>query len=639
MSIEPTTVDFETFKIRDRPLFPPVPVGVSIKRWHQKPHYYAWGHPSKNNSTWAKARAALAQVWDGPLLFHNAKFDVDVAEARMDLPLPAWDRVHDTMFLLFLDDPHQMELGLKPSAERLLGMKPEERDAVAGWLTQRQPLLWRGVKISVSPNSEHRAGAYIAYAPGDLVGAYADGDVVRTEALFELLHTKTLSRGMGPAYDRERRLMPILLHLERQGIRIDVERLEKDLASYGRVYERLTGWVRNRLKDPILNVDSSAHLVDALLRENLADRDKLGLTPKSKKPKADKESLRAAVTDRQLLGVLQYRTQLGTCLHTFMEPWFEKASVTGGLLHTVWNQTKLEKGDGTVGTRTGRLSSTPNLQNIPKEFAPAFTQKPGDGFPEAPFELPALPIVRRYVVPWASGEVLVDRDYSQQEPRILAHFEDGDLMRQYQSNPWIDFHSKVQEEVKRLTGRDYPRKFIKIVSLGVMYGKGVGLLAAEMGTDIPTADEVKSSIMSLYPALRGMQDEMRRRMVYKKPIRTWGGREIFCEPPKLVGERMVTVDYKMVNHLIQGSAAECTKEALLRYWDAKPRGHTLYLSVHDELLVSAPESELAEAHEALREAMEGVPFDVPMLSEGKWGRDWAHLQDYDKKGEVLRDAA
>src|SRR3546814_829109 len=145
---KPNTVDFETHGIDARPHYPPVPVGVSIKPWGKKSRYYAWGHLQGNNCSWEEARAALLDAYDNPdgVLFQNGKFDVDVADVHLDVPIPAWDKIHDTQFLLFLDDPHQIELGLKPSAERLLGIPPEEQDAVGDWLVANQPNP--GVKIS-----------------------------------------------------------------------------------------------------------------------------------------------------------------------------------------------------------------------------------------------------------------------------------------------------------------------------------------------------------------------------------------------------------------------------------------------------------------------------------------------------------
>ena len=130
----PTTIDFETQAISPRPHYPPVPVGVAIWEPGRKPEYLAWGHPTENNCTLAQAKTKLKALWGRELLFHNAKFDLDVAETHLGLPLPPWERVHDTLYLLFLHNPHALSLSLKPASESLLGMPPEEQDAVKAWL-------------------------------------------------------------------------------------------------------------------------------------------------------------------------------------------------------------------------------------------------------------------------------------------------------------------------------------------------------------------------------------------------------------------------------------------------------------------------------------------------------------------------
>jgi DNA polymerase I-like protein with 3'-5' exonuclease and polymerase domains len=280
---KPVTVDFETFGIEGRPKYPPMPVGVSIKYPGKKSRYYAWGHPTGNNCCWSDGAAELKKAWahkDG-VLFQNGKFDVDVAEVHFGLPIPAWDKIHDTMFLLFLDDPHQMELGLKPSATRLLGLPADEQDAVGEWLIANQPV--KGVKISKSKSSEHYFGRYIAYAPGDLVGKYANGDVDRTEAIFNLLWKKTLDRDMLVSYDRERKLMPILLEMERQGLQMDHKRLADDVAMYNDWRVKIDAWIIKTLKaDADINLDSGAQLVEAMVNAGKADPDLLPKTPTGK---------------------------------------------------------------------------------------------------------------------------------------------------------------------------------------------------------------------------------------------------------------------------------------------------------------------------------------------------------------------
>ncbi len=161
------TFDFETQAIEPRPSYPPEPVGIAYDDG-RKIKYLAWGHPSNNNADYVDGVDLLEEHWQGSLLCHNAAFDIAVAHEVLGLPLPHGQRVNDTMFLAFLLDPYG-DLGLKPLAERYLGLPPTERDAVRDWLYDNK-VVRRNVK---------RWGAYIAQAPGDLVGRYAIGDVER----------------------------------------------------------------------------------------------------------------------------------------------------------------------------------------------------------------------------------------------------------------------------------------------------------------------------------------------------------------------------------------------------------------------------------------------------------------------------
>jgi len=622
----PITIDFETMPILPRPEYPPIPVGVAIKCPGQGAQYLAWGHPSGNNCTIHEARAALADVWDTPagLLFHNAKFDLDVAETHMGLPMPAWDRIHDTMFLLFLADPHSNSLALKPASEALLGMPPDERDAVAGWLVGHQPVRVR--RLTMKSASE-----FIGLAPGNIVGPYAIGDVKRTDGLFRKLYPEIKARKMIKAYDRERRLLPILLEIERQGVRVDVERLTADVADYDGTLQDIAAWLQDRLG--AINLDSAPSLVSALIASDLIDLAKLGTTPKSKadKPtyKSDKVSLQAAVTDPLVSAMLQYRAQCSTCLNTFMRNWLYTAQQSGGLIYTQWNQIRSEG----AGARTGRMSSSPNFMNIPKKFTPIFDHdEPGKGLPVAPWPIPALPLVRSYVIPSAEDHILLDRDYSQQELRVLGHFEDGPLREAYCADPWMDIHDKATELINQMLGTDFDRKPVKTIGFGLIYGMGLALLADRAGITSDQARNVKAAYLQIFPGLKDLQDGLKDRARDNQPIRTWGGREYFVEPPIIVDGRIRTHEYKLLNVLVQGSSADCTKDAIIAYWAIKSPDAKLLLSVHDEILISAPLIDMAEAMEELREAMEGIKFDVPMLSDGKAGLIWSDMRAYDKKG-------
>ena len=168
-------LDFESDAIDTRPNFPPEPAGLAIYDGTIA-EYLAWGHPKENNCLRNDAWLRLQELLLDPALefvFHNAPFDCSIIEEKMHLTVP-WERVHDTMLLAFLHDPFG-ELSLKPLSEQLLGMPPEEQDAVREWLIQH----------GVCRSNDKSWGAHIAKAPGDLVGEYAKGDVIRTYKLYE----------------------------------------------------------------------------------------------------------------------------------------------------------------------------------------------------------------------------------------------------------------------------------------------------------------------------------------------------------------------------------------------------------------------------------------------------------------------
>lgn len=614
--IRPITIDFETESIERRPKYPPVPVGFSIMHpGERRSKYYAWGHPTANNCTLNDARKVLLAAYksDAPLLFHNAKFDHDVAQVHLGMPNIPWERIHDTLYLLFLHDPHATSLSLKPAAERLLGLKPEERDAVADWLIDN------GI---IKKQQRSKAGAYISLAPGDLVGKYADGDVIRTFKLFQMLYPEIIKRGMGAAYDRERQLMPILLENERQGIRADVRKLRQDLDTYEQAMETTDNWLRKRLKTKDLNIDSDADLAEAL--------DKVGaisewtITASGQRSVAKKNLTVDKFKDKRVFAALGYRNRLATCLGTFMRPWLEMAEASGGIIYTNWNQVRQTHGnDSFAGARTGRMSSSPNFMNIPKTF-----EGRDDGYihPAHIAGIPELPLMRQYILP-DKGGVFCHRDYNQQELRILGHFEDDTLCAEYNANPRMDIHTFVQQQIEEIYGLRISRGSTKILNFGMIYGMGLGKLAAGMGVTVEEAKKIKDAQLQAIPGLKRLAKEISGRGKAGDAIRTWGGREYFSEPPKIIDGRKQTFEYKLLNYLIQGSAADCTKEALIRYDSARKHGRFL-VTVHDEINLSVPKAAVKEEMAILREVMQSVEFDVPMLSDGKTGPNWASLKSF-----------
>lgn len=637
---KPTTIDFETQPIKSRPEYPPLPVGVSIKPYGKKSRYYAFGHLEGNNCCWSEAVEAVREAYNNPegVLFQNGKFDVDIAEEHFGLTPPSWDKIHETMFLLYLDDPHQKNLGLKESAERILGLPPEEQDLARDYLLTNQPIPH--IKITAGKGGDNYYGKYLCLVPPDILGPYAVGDTDRTYALFKhLFKSVCLDRDMLRPYQLEQELMLCLLDMERQGVPVDLPRLRDDVRMYQATTKIVDEWLRKKLKVAEVNFNSGAQLFNALLAAGYIDESKAILTPTGKYS-TSKEALLVAVTDLQVLHVLNYRAQLNTCLGTFLTKWLSVAEKSNGLIYTQWNQTKLPKGKDTAGTRTGRLSSTPNFQNAPNKFKPLFKEDTTDirlraDLPKCPFKipLPQLPNVRSYIIPFP-GDVIIDRDWSQQEIRILAHYAGGALQDMYERRPWADMHDTTKYCLEGV-GLYFERKPVKNINFGLIYGMGIAALAAANDLDVPTTKKLKQAILTLYPGIADLYQDMKYRAAMNIPIRTWGGREYYCEPPKMVDGRTRTYDYKMVNLLIQGSGGDAVKKSIVEFYRAKLPCWKLILNVHDELAASVPPADIGAAMAAMAGAM-SLDFDVPMLSEGDVCVDnWADKTPYDVKGKKV----
>ncbi len=630
----PITIDFETKAIEPRPKYPPEPVGVGIWEPGKRPHYLTWGHEAGgNNCTKYQAKGRLKAAWRSgrQLLFHNAKFDIDVAEVFFDLSLPDPERVLCTMIEAFLWDPNEQHLGLKELCEKLLGIEPTERDVVRDWLYQHVPGMRQKKKAWA---------AHIWRAPGSLVGPYCCADLAMTRKLHEHVYPWILEVGMADAYMRERKLMPVLLDMERRGVPVDHQRLRQDIGRWEDSQETADKWIRRRLRKRDLNVNSNEDLADAL--EDRGKIDEWVMTDhKDPKRSVAIEALDEVLKDRELFSVLRYRASLGHSLKTNARPWLSM-SEEDGKIYTIWNQVR-QNDPGkrrSIGARTGRLSSTPNFQNVANKpvqicFSASERSKILKADDEAKTlimpsdlrgKLISLPWMRDYITALVN-RILLDRDYAQQEPRILAHFVEGVLLEIYQKNPHTDFHKMATEGLNGMLGTRYPRKHVKQVVLAIIYARGIPALAAQFGIEEDDARKMRRGIRELFPGIKDLDRELKKRAALDLPFRTWGGRVYYCEPPKEIKGRWRTWEYKMINTLIQGSAADNTKEAMIRYFSEAKDGGML-LQAHDELVVDAPKKAAKQEMRILRDTMESVEFDVPMLTDATWGPTWGQLRSF-----------
>lgn len=239
-----------------------------------------------------------------------------------------------------------------------------------------------------------------------------------------------------------------------------------------------------------------------------------------------------------------------------------------------------------------------------------------------------VPNLRRMIIAEA-GHVLIGRDFSSQEIRVAAHYAEGKVLKAYQENPSLDVHSFVIDLVFKATGVKLERQVAKAISFLKMYGGGPNAMAANLDISVDEAASFFSAYDAALPEFKELSKEVEALVKDQGFIRTWGGRKYGVEAPVRVGGRLRTFYYKLVNVLVQGSSADMTKEAMIRYHyhPLRDKRSRIMLTIHDELVLHCPEDCVVEEQERLRWAMDEIPgWEVPLLSEGAVGRTMGDLK-------------
>lgn len=297
--------------------------------------------------------------------------------------------------------------------------------------------------------------------------------------------------------------------------------------------------------------------------------------------------------------ILEYRTyqKLNS---TYVEGLL-KVIGPDGRIHSTFNQTE---------ARTGRLSSgEPNLQNIPIRT-------------ELGSQLRAFFIAK-------PGCTLVDADYSQIELRILAHITGDEHMQEAFLNG-ADIHRSTAAKIygipeEKVTPR--LRSSAKAINFGIMYGKGAFSLSKDIGVSVKEADEFLHNYLDAFPKVDAYMKNCIAEAKEKGYCSTLFGRRRYL--PELAstnfqlraaGERMAR------NTPIQGTAADVIKLAMVHVWRRlreEKMESRLILTVHDELIVEAPEAEAEKAGRIVQEEMMGcVHYAVPLTAEVNEGKNW-----------------
>ena len=526
--------------------------------------------------------AAIAAI--GPVLtdrntlkiYQNAKFDMLVMEHAGFPPSAPFD---DAMLISYAQEGGMHGHTLDELSRLHLGHTPISYDEITG--TGRNRIPFRQVPIE-------RATAYAA----------EEADV--TLRLWQALRPRLrFNSGLAVYEQVERRLLPVLLTMERAGIKVDADdlrRMSVDFEQRMMVIERDI----HRLVGREFNVGSAKQLGEVLF-----DEMKLGGGRRMKTGAwgTDASVLQTLADQGNELParILDWR-QLQKLKSTYADALVGEINPDTGRVHTSYAQ---------AIASTGRLSSNdPNLQNIPirteegSRIRHAFIAEP--------------------------GHVLVSADYSQIELRLLAHVADIPALRESFARG-EDIHARTASEVFGIpmAGMDpMTRRRAKAINFGIIYGiSGFGL-ARQLGITPGEARTYIDAYFVRYPGIRTFMERTKEEARINGYVTTPFGRR--CWVPGIADKnhaRRAYAERQAINAPLQGGGADIIKRAMVRLPKALREAglkSRLLLQVHDELLFEAPEDEVPALTALARQVMESAAaLSVPLVVETGTGRTWA----------------
>ena len=578
-------------------------VGVAIGYSSRDASYYPTAHEvGKNVEDPDKFYARLAQEardFEGEIVGANLQYDLDWLRARHGVVFPR-AKFRDVQIAEPLLNENRLSYKLGILAKDHLGKRKTDEDLV---------------KLYGSGYIENMHKVHPAHA-----AVYGAGDVTLPWEIMDKQLELLEADGLLELFHMESALTPLLLEMRYRGVRIDLGKAQE---SFDALKEE-QGEVEKRINEMAgTHVDIWSPDTIALAFENIGVEYE---TTSTGRPSFRKDWL--AACDHEIARLIVKARSNDKIAGTFIESYILKSHVNGRL-HCMFNQLKSDES----GTVSGRFSSSsPNLQNIPARD-------------------PILgPLMRSMFIP-EEGMLWGSLDWSQIEYRLLVHYasitkgiDASEAVRMYRQDAKTDFHTMASE----ITG--VPRKQAKNINFGVVYGMGVAKLAHDLGVTIEEAKSIMAQFQENAPFMRGMLDRCSNAAANRGYIRTILGRkrrfdvwevsvrgeetpqyiqedalEEFVAANNVQGRPRRAFTHKALNALLQGSAADLMKKAMVDAWEAGVYDVMIpHLTVHDELNQSVPDTkEGKEAFDHLRNIMEAaLPLDIPILADGQLGANW-----------------
>ena len=558
---------------------------VAVDGWQA---YYPFKHLGGGNMIVPQVLKYMKDVCALPCtkIFHNAQYDVGWLEA---MGIKVNGPIVDTMVAAALIDETRYSFALNNLAKEYIGEMKAETD-----------LIEAAKDHGVDPKAE------MWKLPAEHVGFYAEQDARITYRLWQVFKHEMHKQNLTTIWELESALLPILIRMRQRGVRVDVDKAERLIKEF----ETKEKVVLSEIKQ-LVGKD-----VDIWAARNIADAyDKLHIkyprTEKSDEPSFTQNWL--INSPHKISKLIVQARELNKFHSTFLNSILKYSYK--GRIHAEINQLRSDNG----GTVSGRISmSNPNLQQLParnKEFGPKIR---GLFLPEEGYK-------------WGSF------DYSQQEPRMVVHYAASigegyegsqELVKAY-DNATADFHQTVAD----LVGIE--RSQAKTIGLGLMYGMGKNKLAISLGLSKEEAELLITKYNRKVPFVKLLSDRCMKKANSEGVIRTKKGRkcrfdlwepmdfgihtpEKFENAAAKYGANNIkrAFTYKALNRLIQGSAADQTKQAIVSCYE---QGYLPIVQIHDELCFNVKPGDEIKIKEIMENCME---FKVPSVVDISVGDDF-----------------
>ena len=562
-----------------------VGIALAVEGWSA---YYPIAHEGGGNMDRKKVMDYFRTIlnYSSKKIFHNAMYDVCFIRAE---GLKINGTIIDTMISGSLVDENRFRYDLGSMGRDYVGKGKNE--AV---------LLETAKEWGIDPKSE------MYKLPAMYVGEYAEQDAKLTLELWQEMKKEILHQDIEDIFNLETELFPCLVDMRFLGVRVDTQaafELKNKLLTEEKeclqIVKKETG-----VDTQIWAARSIAQVFEKLHLP--FDR-----TEKTNSPSFTKNFLQNH--PHPIVQKIARAREINKAHTTFIDTIIKHEHK--GRIHAEINQLRSDVG----GTVTGRFSyANPNLQQIParnKELGP---------------------LIRSLFIP-EEGHTWGCFDYSQQEPRLVVHYAalDGlygvnDVIDAYK-NGEADFHQIVAEMA------DIPRSQAKTINLGLFYGMGKNKLQAELGINEDKAKSLFKQYHNRVPFVKTLMDSVMRKAADNGRIRTWLGRRCrfnLWEPNQYGIHKALPHDqalaehgpgirraytYKALNRLIQGSAADMTKKAMV---ELHKEGITPHIQVHDELDISVNNNA-----DRIKEIMESaVNLEVPIKVDYEYGKNWGTIK-------------